>query len=639
MVIALLGVAFAAEVDWEVQSYTFAGGERRVGRAFLEGRRVYGVHRVEGPGWVRGGLPGISMGAAWEARVPASEVAPRVREAYGLGPEPRVHEGWLVQPGQLAPVWVVDLRVAGPATWRVWVDARTGQPLRADKTSREARGDIYPTNPVLSVPQRVELPNLVSETSLQGSQVYTASCDEWQISDSLFGVTECLASSPHASPDGGGDYLFVQDPGSLHDPAAEVHVYYHVDQMSTWLVERFGLALPYAPIQGLTNFEWANAMFGDFDGDGLPDVSFGQSDGVDLAYDADVVYHELGHAVVNLLAPELPFLRGDEYGLEWASGAVNEGAADVFSMVLTGDPLVGEYAGQAFGDEAVRDLSQPRRCPDDLQGEVHYDGEILGTLAWRLISEPLVGPDLVAEWLVGAIPLWGPDTDWPLVGESLRLSADDLLAAGVLSEQGHAVMIEALVEWNLEGCGRVAELALGEPQSRLLVTGGLQASLQRLPGGTQLSLEVPADATALRLTVLDFRAREGMGYVWMGRSAQPVHHEWTMIDLLGLGFSTPETFDWEVGGLSEPAVIELVPGGEPPLVPGETLYLSLASDNLGTLEPFVFSFGDIEFTATLERATAEPERPGGCGCGSAPAPSGVWLVLAGLWLRRRSSWS
>jgi hypothetical protein len=107
--------------------------------------------------------------------------------------------------------------------------------------------------------------------------------------------------------------------------------------------------------------------------------------------------------------------------------------------------------------------------------------------------------------------------------------------------------------------------------------------------------------------------------------------------LLGIGFSTPQTFDWEVGGLSEAGVTLLVPGGEPPLVPGETLYLSLASDNLGTLEPFVFAFGDLEFTATLERAVTEPESPRGCGCGSGPAPNGVWLVLAGLCLRRRSS--
>jgi hypothetical protein len=638
-VIALLGVAFAADVSWEVQSYAFAGGERRVGRAFLQGRRIYGVHRVEGPGWVRGELPNLHDPGSWEAKVPASEVTSRLREAYGPGPEPRVHEGWWAHRDEVTPVWVVDLLVTGPATWRVWVDSRTGQPLRADKTSREASADIYPTNPVLSVPQRVELPNLTSESSLWGTHVYTASCEAWEISDSLFGVTECLASAPHAAPDATGDYLFVQDPGSLEDPSAEVHVYYHVDQMSTWLVQRFGLALPYAPIQGLTNFEWANAMFGDFDSDGLPDVSFGQWEGVDLAYDADVVYHELGHAVVNLLAPELPFLRGDEYGLEWAAGAVNEGAADVFSMVLTGDPLVGEYAGQAFGEQAIRDLSQPRRCPDDLQGEVHYDGEVLGSLAWRLISDPLVGPDLVAEWLVGAIPLWGLETDWPLVGESLHLSADDLLAAGVLSEDGHAVILAALTEWNLEACGRVAELPLDEPRSRLLITGGLQGDLLRLPGGTQLSLQIPEDATALRLEVLDFRAREGMGYVWMGRSAQPVQHEWTMIDLLGIGFSTPQTFDWEVGGLSEAGVTLLVPGGEPPLVPGETLYLSLASDNLGTLEPFVFAFGDLEFTATLERAVTEPERPRGCGCGSGPAPNGVWLVLAGLCLRRRSSWS
>lgn len=642
-------------LSWSIDERVFAGGRRSVGRAFLDGRRVYGIHRVAGRdknGAVRflfGDTPRVAPGMRWSASADADTVARALRAAYGPGPSPRVHEAFWAGDGALVPVWVVDLIAAGPATWRVWVDARTGRPLRADKTSREAKGEIYAINPVLSLPEVVELPNLQSETSLVGTQVYTSSCDEWVISESLFGLTACLSRSTHVLADAQGDFLFPQQPDSYDDPAAEVHAYYHVDKMSTWLSERAGIVLPYAPIQVMTNFAWANAMFGDFDGDGVPDVSFGQDDvtGIDLAYDAEVVYHELGHAVVGQLAPELPFVSGDEYGLEWAAGAVNEGAADVFSMILTGDPLLGEYAGQAFDRTSIREVSAPRRCPDSLQGEVHADGEILGSLGWRLLSDPAVGTDAVTDLLLGAIPLWGPDTSWSTIGLSLRLTADDLLDAGAITPQAHTVITDTLIEWNLEDCGRVVPVAEGTSQTRLLFTGGLLGDLERLPAGTQLSIEVPEDATAVKLVVSSFDAMDGMGYAWLGRVGEPVHNEWTIIELLGLGFAVPDTFDWERGKLVGPTVTEIVPGGDPPLIPGETLYLELASDNLGTLEPLVFGFGRIVVSAEIEHESPEiATEKRGCGCGGAQGASG-WVIaasvlaLAGIPRRqvRRSLWS
>ena len=52
--------------------------------------------------------------------------------------------------------------------------------------------------------------------------VLDAGIDAWTLSDSLFGVTSCEATSHHAHPDAAGDYLFAAVPASPRDPMAEV---------------------------------------------------------------------------------------------------------------------------------------------------------------------------------------------------------------------------------------------------------------------------------------------------------------------------------------------------------------------------------------------------------------------------------
>jgi MYXO-CTERM domain-containing protein len=211
----------------------------------------------------------------------------------------------------------------------------------------------------------------------------------------------------------------------------------------------------------------------------------------------------------------------------------------------------------------------------------------------------------------------------------------------VMSVEAHTIVLGALEEWNLPRCGRVTELVPDKIYKRWLLSVGLGESLTRLAAGTQFALEVPEDALGVRLTVYDFEAPDGMGYALLGRVGEPVLHDWSTIDVFGLGLATPETYDWKIGRLSEPEEIELFPGGDPPLVLGETLYLALASENLGELEQLALSYGQIELGVEMVRPASAPhaESPQGCACGSTPAPSGVWLVLAGLWLRRRSSWS
>ena len=93
---------------------------------------------------------------------------------------------------------------------------------------------------------------------------------------------------------------------------------------------------------------------------------------------SDVVYHEFGHSVHHHAVID---------GVGMVDGGVGEGMADVLAALITRDHGMGR--GFFFNDQPLRDLDQTQtlRYPDDLTGEVHADGEIVGQAFWDMKKE------------------------------------------------------------------------------------------------------------------------------------------------------------------------------------------------------------------------------------------------------------
>lgn len=90
----------------------------------------------------------------------------------------------------------------------------------------------------------------------------------------------------------------------------------------------------------------------------------------------DVVYHEFGHSL-----HDHSVIPGE--GL-W-EGALSEGLADTLAQAITGDPGMGR--GFFKSNAPLRHLNPEGvelRWPDDVTGEVHDDGEIIGGTLWDL---------------------------------------------------------------------------------------------------------------------------------------------------------------------------------------------------------------------------------------------------------------
>ncbi len=156
----------------------------------------------------------------------------------------------------------------------------------------------------------------------------------------------------------------------------EVNMYYHVDHVHDFFKglepEFTALDFPLPATVGYgTNYE--NAFW---NGSG---IYFGTGGGTfrNFALFCDVIYHEYGHGVTDMIYPDwmLPY--------SGQPGAMDEGWSDYFACTITNEPLIGE-GGLYTNGGVMRNLDNTLRYPENWAGEVHADGRIFGGALWDL---------------------------------------------------------------------------------------------------------------------------------------------------------------------------------------------------------------------------------------------------------------
>ena len=112
--------------------------------------------------------------------------------------------------------------------------------------------------------------------------------------------------------------------------------------------------------------DYCNAYW---DGNGIT-LGAGYGTCNDLAMFSDVIYHEYGHGIVDF-----------QYRPYSPSGAMHEAFADYTACTITNEPYIGEGV---IGGGYFRNMDNSLRYPEDLTGEVHDDGRILGGALWHM---------------------------------------------------------------------------------------------------------------------------------------------------------------------------------------------------------------------------------------------------------------
>lgn len=642
------GARLAAERRLEVHGRTVVRFARRAFGGPVLGGSV--VVRLRGRAVDYVALVGVSAAPAAAARRVGEDEAVAAARRPGeraLSVSPAAFE----REGALVPVWQVDL--AGDHRHqrrRAVVDAADGAVLLSHPLLRDALGRVYESDPTTdaSMTTDVELPHLTSRERLTGRYFRVESCNA--------GERGCDPAQL-AEADADGNFLFDPEEPAFDDPFAEVHTYFHANVVAayfreahdfTWTCGERPLMRAFVNYTEAAEVPFENAAYSPTSGSECGYMLFGQGAERDFAYDADVVYHEYGHAVADGTSG-LGFFLVDPLGVSYEPGALNEGTADYFAATVSGDPRMAEYfMGSGVGGTvgALRRLDNELVCPDDLVGQQHLDGRIWAALGWDL--REILGPEKADALFFSTLAAFDMIPSFAGATETLLATADAMLADERLTPDDRAAVDAAVEARGLLGCERVAPLDDGA--MRLAYSG--QEGLTPAAGGSiapvHYRIDVPPDATALRVRIE--RLTPNGTYRLYSREGAPVRFVASRRPpLLASGEHAPDA--------RGEVVIDR--DSDPPLPRCETLYLAVVTEDLRTAGPSLYQVSaELERSGLDEPCTAPDAgvvanadagadagpgvtpAGGGCGCRALGArdSSGAGLAAAlalAAWVARR----
>ncbi|PRP99634.1 MYXO-CTERM sorting domain-containing protein [Enhygromyxa salina] len=570
-----------------------------------------------------------------------------------------------------------------PSRSQVWVSAGTGRVLDViELVDLDNQAQVYAINPQHTPdPSTVTLTNidldqqswvedtLLDGTYLTGTRVRVFNCiDEedgpyapWRSDDECFPTQQISA-------DAQGDFFVSlpnitlladnRDPTDLY---AELSMYWHAEKffgfMDTLGVEGFPCELS----NMVANFHWLSPSpgypevdYGPFNNayysgscelESGPTMLFGQGSEIDFAYDGDVVYHELGHGIVQHLTPAgLRQHRSRADGVLRDARALNESIADYHTLMLTDRPELGDYAGfywSSLGRAWIRDADNDAQCPRDMAGQEHNDSAPFTAALWA--ARRRVGAKLDPV-VIASLPLLPGDASIEEAAAALLMIAASERDAGAWTSGDYEQLERALAARNLIDCERVVDdpASVDDPFFLYLRNNGKFVS-PFWPGPVQYRQVVPEGSDNL---LISFEVSEE------GNSAgQPVRNDVEVrvlvkrssvsedgsiqfeYELAALGHADEENGDidetWEVTGdwdesytpttLGEARRQVLIRG----LEAGEAVHVSFVNLDLSTVVVRELQFANVpteELDGGSPGAGRDPEileEEGGCACASA----------------------
>ena len=392
------------------------------------------------------------------------------------------------------PLRMVD---GQPTRERVWISAATGRVLEVNNLVDAAnQSEVYEINPKHTPePIEVTLTNIDPDPEpwaegvvldgryLTGSRVRVFNCLDQEAGPYApwYEEGECFPTQSIAA-DAEGNYFVplpdvatAADNRNPTDAYAELSMYFHAERFFARMAELGVEEFPCEVSNMVANFHWLEPApgfpeldYGPFNNafysgacnieDG-PTMLFGQGSAVDFAYDGDVVYHELGHGIVQQLTPEgLRGWRLREDGVLRDARAINETIADYHSLILTDRPELAEYVGFYWPeiDRAwIRNADNDRMCPRDMAGQEHNDSEPVTAALWN--ARRRIGGDKLDPVVLASLPLLARDASIEEFSAALLEIAAAEREAGSWTGEDVEQLERTLAGRNLLDCPRVVE--------------------------------------------------------------------------------------------------------------------------------------------------------------------------------------
>jgi Zn-dependent metalloprotease len=298
----------------------------------------------------------------------AEEHAPSARlVVYGGGEAP-------------ALAWEVTISTVGP-TWHAFIDASTGDLLSAPEDINryvDGTGQVFRVNAVVATQN-----NTLSDQNDAASAVPLSAYSIVPLrgldgGGQLDGIY--VSSSRTRKRASSSTNTFVFDRSD--DGFSETMGYYYIDY-----AERYIQSLGFLNVNNRQQVFGVNKLKVDnsFYSPQKKEITYGIG-GVDDAEDAEVILHEYGHSIQDDQVPD--------FGSSHEAGSMGEGfgdywAASVAAQLSGGfqDACLAEWDATSYSatnPPCLRRLDGTKHYPEDLDGEVHDDGEIWSAALWQV---------------------------------------------------------------------------------------------------------------------------------------------------------------------------------------------------------------------------------------------------------------
>ncbi len=239
-----------------------------------------------------------------------------------------------------------------------------------------------------------------------------------------------------------------------------------------------------------------------------------QGNQADFAYDATVLWHEFGHAVVYSTA-NLGFndLSIDAHSANNEGGAMHEAFADYNSATFGGSPNMGPYIGSRISgssggtgiasDTFLRTLDNTDTCPTVLWGEVHQDSQHVSGAFWQARRDHFQGSDqgntFDATWYAMLVSM-APKESFA----DMAAIMDTHIETSFPGADAGTIMQSIFDARGVTNCVKVIDVT-NATTSRPSYTAGsyTQTTLAQgsvIPGPYQMKVHVPNGATSVKVT-------------------------------------------------------------------------------------------------------------------------------------------
>jgi Zn-dependent metalloprotease len=303
------------------------------------------------------------------AKFKVTQASARKKAVHSATKKPRLakivdcERMWFPLKSKLRPAYRVRVHSRKPRQdWIIFVDGETGMILRKYDNLAEATGvaDVFDPNPVIALRGAT---HLLEDGNLQvpPKAAYSkVTLRDLTSSDRLDGrrVTTQLTKRRVLQPD--RKFCFKSNQRAFE----EVMAYFHIDQAIRYL-EALGFrgsrAIFRAPIPVNANgTDEDNSWFSPHDNS----LTFGLG-GIDDAEDAEIILHELGHAIQDAICPG--------FGQSTEAAAMGEGFGDYFAASFFADKKTQPYRTSVGTWDGIKDTWHNPPCVRRVDEKLTYE--------------------------------------------------------------------------------------------------------------------------------------------------------------------------------------------------------------------------------------------------------------------------